>query len=116
MVKDYKRKTCLQSDMSEPAWKNLKIEIKKKMWYLKTITEQVILGDPWVWLRKGQLNILTRYMAIPANMIYKNLLFAELLISFGEYSQCGWKISPKRSREKYKYIKRLSAQESRLDG
>ena len=52
--------------------------------------------------RKGQINTFTRYMAIPAYMKLKRkkMHFAELLISWGEYYQCDWKVSPKRNRKK----------------
>ena len=69
---------------------DLEIEIKK-MWHLKTTMEPVILRE---------INTLTKYLAVLANMEFRNLQFLELLISLGEYYQCD---SSKKKKNIYIY-------------
>ena len=58
----------------------------KRLWHLKTTTAPVITGN-WQWSRKGQINALTRYLAVPSYMKQKKLHFAEI----GEHYQGDWK-------------------------
>ena len=109
---DYKRKTYLLIHTLVPIdnnilvkeyneiskCKELKIETEK-IWHLKTTTVPVIIRT-WLWSQMGQINMLTRYQTVPANIKYKKLHFMELLISLGEYYQFDWKISPKKRLQK----------------
>ena len=54
-------------------------------------------------IQKGIYTV-TKNMRFPNYMEYKKVHFAELLISLGEYNQCGWKISSQKRKQKYEYI------------
>ena len=63
-------------------------EIEKRR-HLKITTEPVIVVSLGI-IKKGQLNTLTYYLAVPAYIKYKKLHFAELLIFFEQHNQCEW--------------------------
>ena len=50
------------------------------MWPHKTITAAVKVETLGM-IKKGKINILTRFMAAPGNMKYKKILFAELSLN-----------------------------------
>ena len=83
VVKDNKRKSYLLSDISEPIDNNILVNeynkiIKYKhldilieeIWHVKTTTLPVS-WEPWVLARKGQINTLTSFLAVPVYINYE---------------------------------------------
>ena len=73
------------------------------MWYLKITTVPVIVGALGI-IRKGQINSLTRYVAVQAYIKYENFHFQESFISLAEYNQSDRKIPYKWGSKNIEYI------------